>query len=182
MSAQENQSTKDGVAETLRTNVWLGVLVPSTAMVLHTPATAVDDIASQVVPYIARMKELMAQHNGVGLAAPQVGIPLRFFVSKIPDHGVVINPRIVSTGGGRVSKSEGCLSWPGRTTYMSRARCVVTEWTDRNGNKRTSTLQDFNARIFLHEADHLNGLCIFPQQSFKSKVNRHSTSVMTYFP
>lgn len=152
----------EGHAVGLVSNRWLGVLVPSTAPVLRTPATAVEDIAIQVVPYIARMKELMALHNGVGLAAPQVGIPLRFFVSRIQGHGVVINPRVVATSGGRVSKSEGCLTWPGRTTYMARARCIVTEWTDRNGNKRTSTLQDFDARIFQHETDHLNGVCIFP--------------------
>lgn len=156
------QPTEKGQTPSVGCGDWLGDLVPSTAPVLRSPANAVEDIASQVMPCIARMKELMAQHNGVGLAAPQVGIPLRFFVSKIPGHGVVINPRIVSTSGGRVSKSEGCLTWPGRTTFMARARCIVTEWTDRDGNKRTSTLQDFDARIFQHETDHLNGVCIFP--------------------
>jgi peptide deformylase len=135
-------------------------LVPATEAVLRTPAADVAD-PRDVLPYVPAMQAAMEAQGGVGLAAPQVGLPLRFFVTNIKGHRVVINPKLVSVFGGRVSKSEGCLTWPGRTTFVARHKGIVVAWTDRAGTSRTSTLTDFDARIFQHEMDHLNGVCIF---------------------
>ena len=156
----DSRQTENGPAMALALESWLGGLVEASAACLRTPAAEVADVRD-VAPYISRMRELMAEKKGVGLAAPQCGIGLRFFLSAIEGHRVVINPRIVRTFGGRVSKPEGCLTWPGRTTFVARHEGIVAEWTDRNGAKKTTTLTGFPARIFQHETDHLNGVCIF---------------------
>jgi peptide deformylase len=137
-------------------------LVASTAPVLWERATEVKFTDSEVTPHVDRMFELMRANKGISLAAPQAGIGLRFFVTYAEGlTPVVVNPVIHSEFGGYSSKQEGCLSFPGRLTFVRRAQRVNASWTDGNGNARTGALSGLAARVFQHEVDHLNGICIF---------------------
>lgn len=137
-------------------------LVPPTSPLLRTAAEAVTDVHKQVLPWEFFMRELMQNKRVFSLAAQQVGIPLAFFVSGIKGIPLAVNPRVMSRAGGRVSKQEGSLNFPGRTTYMARAPWIVAEWAGRDGQGYSTTLRDFDARVFQHMCDQLAGLCIFP--------------------
>lgn len=136
-------------------------LVDAKNPVLRQVAAPVTDIQAQVDPHLAGMLIAMHNLNGVGLAAPQIGVSLRFFVSSIPDLQLAINPEITETFGGHVSGREGCLSFPGRQTYVRRAAGIKVTWQDIAGKQHSKALEGLEARIFQHELDHLNGICIF---------------------
>ena len=102
------------------------------------------------------MAETMYQANGVGLAAPQVGI-LRRVVIDVGD-GIIelVNPRILRTAGSETT-SEGCLSFPGEYGLVERPTEVEIEAEDRHGKTFRMTGHDLLARAFCHETDHLDG-------------------------
>lgn len=101
--------------------------------------------------------------KAAGLSAPQVGIPLRFFITKYPEAKVVINPTVTSASEEMVSAPEGCMSWNGGKdrTWVRRHVWVNLAWTDEKGVERTQKFTGFEARVIQHEADHLNGVNIF---------------------
>ena len=115
-----------------------------------------------------RILALMREANGVGLAAPQVGVPVRLFVcnaSNEPgDDLVVVNPRFVELTGAD-EKEEGCLSIPGVTVTMRRAAHVVMEAVDVDGRPVSRVGEDLVARIWQHEADHLDGRLVTDNMS-----------------
>jgi peptide deformylase len=118
-----------------------------------------------ILPDIEPMKALMRAPDharGIGLAAPQVGIPLRFFIYGLrPEHlTVVINPSIIQADKYK-DGIEGCLSFPGRTRSVERAERITVRYTDVNGNQIEREMRGLNARIFQHETDHLDGKNIF---------------------
>ncbi|MEY4440627.1 MAG: hypothetical protein RLY49_253 [Candidatus Parcubacteria bacterium] len=103
---------------------------------------------------------------GVGIAAPQVYSTHRIFI-MIPSKGrnakqskpiAVINPKIISTSKTIKKDWEGCLSVPGIRAVVPRHVQIKVEFFDRTGKKQTKTFKDFNARIFQHEYDHLEGV------------------------
>ncbi len=104
----------------------------------------------------------------VGLAAPQVGEPLRILVLDVSghrratsSHGLVtlFDPEVVEADGGEVMR-EGCLSVPDLTANVRRARRVVVRGLDREGGGRVYEMEGFEARALQHEMDHLDGLLI----------------------
>ena len=103
------------------------------------------------------MAETMYQANGVGLAAPQVGILRRVVVIDVGD-GIIelVNPRILRTAGSETT-SEGCLSFPGEYGLVERPTEVEIEAADRHGKTFRMTGHDLLARAFCHETDHLDG-------------------------
>ena len=103
------------------------------------------------------MAETMYQANGVGLAAPQVGILRRVVVIDVGD-GIIelVNPRILRTAGSETT-SEGCLSFPGEYGLVERPTEVEIEAEDRHGKTFRMTGYDLLARAFCHETDHLDG-------------------------
>ena len=103
------------------------------------------------------MAETMYQANGVGLAAPQVGILRRVDVIDVGD-GIIelVNPRILRTAGSETT-SEGCLSFPGEYGLVERPTEVEIEAEDRHGKTFRMTGHDLLARAFCHETDHLDG-------------------------
>lgn len=135
-------------------------LVSSSAAVLRDIAAPVTDFDSQVRPHLAGMRELMKAKRGLGLAAPQVGISLRFFITSFGRFRVVVNPRIIGRTGSLISKPEGCLTWPGRTAFVARRNMILAEWDGPNG-KLTAQFAGLEARCFQHETDPLDGICIF---------------------
>ncbi len=104
------------------------------------------------------MKDTMYKAEGVGLAAPQIGILRRFCVIDVGD-GIIelINPVITETGGIQTD-SEGCLSLPNRFSEVTRPMKVTVRAQDRNGNNFTVTGEGLLARALCHEIDHLDGI------------------------
>ena len=134
-------------------------------VVLRTVCAPVSDIDGALLSTLDEMVEMMREQNGVGLAAPQVGILSRFLVMMDPDSETVyrmINPRIVSYGSDTCIMEEGCLSVLGNDglpvfANVSRPDSVVVEWTDEAGDKKMAQMSGTPARIVQHETDHLDG-------------------------
>ncbi|MBQ9263764.1 MAG: peptide deformylase [Clostridia bacterium] len=106
------------------------------------------------------MADTMYKADGVGLAAPQVGILRRVVVIDVGDeHGLIelVNPEIIATEGEQAG-SEGCLSVPGRRGYVVRPQKVTVRAQDRKGKTFEITGEDLLARAFCHEIDHLDGI------------------------
>ena len=103
------------------------------------------------------MADTMYKANGVGLAAPQVGILRRAVVVDVGDGLIeLINPEIIHTEGEQTGP-EGCLSVPGRSGVVTRPNIVTVRAQDRNGETFEITGEEFLARAFCHEIDHLDG-------------------------
>lgn len=125
----------------------------------------VKDIDHDLRIFIADMVETMVAKDGVGLAAPQVGKPLRFFVVDIWWHEteqydktlIFINPKIVAFEGSQRGQ-EGCLSLPGIYEHVTRAKKIRVAAQDINGTHFELDADDFLARAIQHELDHLNGI------------------------
>ena len=104
------------------------------------------------------MIETMNDANGVGLAAPQVGILKRIVVIDIGEGPIIlVNPEIIEVKG-EVNEKEGCLSIPGKEGNVIRPQYVRVKAQDRRGNSIELEGEDLLARAFCHEIDHLNGI------------------------
>ena len=104
------------------------------------------------------MADTMYKANGVGLAAPQVGILRRVVVVDIGEGLIeMVNPRIIHSEGEQ-SGPEGCLSVPGRQGIVVRPKIVTVEYQDARGDTYEATAEGFLARAFCHELDHLDGI------------------------
>lgn len=128
--------------------------------VLHKVAKEVTKITPNVQKLLDDMAETMYDADGVGLAAPQIGILKRLIVVDVgDDHGLIkmINPEIVSSEGEQFGP-EGCLSIPGYNGDVRRAETVTVKGLDRDGKEFTVTGSGLFARAFQHEIDHLNGV------------------------
>lgn len=104
------------------------------------------------------MADTMYKAEGVGLAAPQIGLLRRFCVIDVGDGLLeLINPVITEKSGSQIG-SEGCLSVPDRFEEVERPMTVTVRAQDRNGNNFTITAEGFKARALCHEIDHLDGI------------------------
>ena len=104
------------------------------------------------------MRDTMYKAEGVGLAAPQVGILRRFCVIDVGDGLIeLVNPVIVEKSGSQKG-SEGCLSIPGRFEEVERPMNVTVRAQDRNGNNFVLEAEGFKAKALCHEIDHLDGI------------------------
>ncbi|MFB5266338.1 peptide deformylase [Paenibacillus enshidis] len=128
--------------------------------VLHKVAKEVTKITPNVQKLLDDMADTMYDAEGVGLAAPQVGILKRLIVVDAGDeHGLIkmINPEIVAKEGEQFGP-EGCLSIPGLNGDVRRAEKVTVKGLDREGKLLTVTATGLLSRAFQHEIDHLNGV------------------------
>ncbi len=127
--------------------------------VLRTPAAEVQGFDEALRRLRDDMFETMYDAPGVGLAAPQIGLSLRFFVydDQEGSKGAVANPRLTLLDGQQISE-EGCLSVPGLYYETPRALGVRLEGQDVEGRPVTMEAEGLLARIFQHEADHLDGM------------------------
>lgn len=127
--------------------------------ILRKKSKEVLEISDRTRTLIADMFETMDIADGVGLAAPQVGILRRIITvdDRNGFRGVFINPVIVERDGEQVGP-EGCLSVPGKQGTVKRADHIVVVYMDENGDKKTIEAREFLARIFQHEIDHLDGV------------------------
>ena len=126
--------------------------------VLRKTCRPVDAITPRVLTLLDDMIETMHAANGVGLAAPQVGILKRIAVVEVEEGEIyeLINPKIVASAGEQEG-AEGCLSVPGRYGLVKRPQHVTVRATNRHGEEYEVTAHDFLARAFCHEIDHLDG-------------------------
>lgn len=140
--------------------------------ILMGKASPVEIIDEGVRKLAKRMTSIMVKHGGVGLAAPQVGVPLRLFIVSLDgtmqNVKTYINP-IIATSGMMVSDKEGCLSVPDIFIEVQRYnKCKITA-ADLNGNKFSYKTKGFHARILQHEYDHLNGIVLANKLNTKGK-------------
>lgn len=133
------------------------------------PVTKFDDELQELID---NMIETMRESNGVGLAAPQIDLPIQLTVIEtLPDYDeedneipgsrqiyVLANPRIVWESNEVVDGIEGCLSIPGYLGEVERAESIRVRAQDRHGKKIKLKVSGWTARIFQHEIDHLNGV------------------------
>ena len=130
--------------------------------ILHGKATAVDNMTADIERLIDDMIETMYAAPGVGLAATQIGIPLRIFVVDVSvgrdPQGLIImvNPEFVERDGVQLEE-EGCLSVPGFNATVMRPMRVVVKGLDRHGEPQQLEGTGLLARAFQHEMDHLDG-------------------------
>lgn len=129
--------------------------------VLRQRAREVEEVTDVHRRLVADMLETMREAPGVGLAGPQVGVLERVFVWEVEgDHGALFNPVIVSRSDEMLSGEEGCLSIPGLAYDVERHASVAVEGLDENGRPVSIDAgeDDFLARVFQHEIDHLDGV------------------------
>ena len=120
----------------------------------------VGEVTDRIRMILDDMADTMHEANGVGLAAPQVGILRRMFIVQIDPEGPMyelINPEIVETSGEQYGE-EGCLSVPGYVGMVKRPNYVKIKGLDRNGNSVECEGEELLARAFMHEYDHLDGI------------------------
>jgi peptide deformylase len=139
------------------------------AEILETKCKEVEVFNRKLAKTLDDMYDTMIEYDGVGLAAPQIGLDARVAIVDIDDEfGTIemINPIILETLGEQTGP-EGCLSFPGLFGEVSRPNYVKFEAFDRKGKKYILEAEGFLARAIQHEIDHLDGIL------FTSKVTRY---------
>ena len=138
--------------------------------VLRSQCKEIDSSYPNLDQLIENMFETMYAASGVGLAAPQINKSIRLFIvdtspfkdDESPDHVVCkkifINPKITSLTGESWSFSEGCLSIPEIREDVKRLSEITIEYFDKDFNKHTEIYDGLNARVILHEYDHIEGI------------------------
>lgn len=144
--------------------------------IVNYPAEILERKCKEVVKFDKKlakvlddMYDTMIEFDGVGLAAPQIGLDARIAIVDIDDElGTIemINPRILQQEGVQTGP-EGCLSFPGLYGEVTRPNYVKVEALDRKGRKYTLEAEEFLARAIQHEIDHLDGIL------FTTKVTRY---------
>ena len=119
------------------------------------PVTRFDD---ELAKLLVDMKETLRDAEGAGLAAPQVGVPVRAVQVDVEEGFFeLVNPVLVSQKGEQTG-AEGCLSVRGKAGTVTRPEKVKVVFSDRNGNRYSLTARGFFARAVCHELDHLDGI------------------------
>ena len=128
--------------------------------ILEKKTKPVKEMTERLQELISDMFETMYDANGVGLAAPQVGILKQIFVVDIGDGNryVAINPEIRTLGEEVQTGEEGCLSVPGKEGIVTRPMKIEVKALDQNMQEYTLEASGFFERSFSHENDHLNGI------------------------
>jgi len=137
--------------------------------VLRQKCAPVAQITDDIKQLVADMIETMDAADGVGIAAPQVGRAIRLFVLRsyiqkengeleLSDPIVYINPKLTGPSAEMVEEVEGCLSIPGLRLKVARPFSINIEATDLDGNIFQEQLEGYNARVRMHENDHINGV------------------------
>ena len=122
---------------------------------------------------IKDMIDTMYQEDGVGLAAPQVGVSKRIIVvspnARRGEERVYINPEIIESSPEKEIGLEGCLSLPGISCEVQRSKKIKFKALDLNGVEQAEELLNFPARVIQHEIDHLNGVLIIDRVDFNQR-------------
>ncbi len=126
--------------------------------ILRKQTREITEINDRIIELQQDMLDTMYAEEGVGLAAPQVGVLKKIVVIDVGEGPItLINPEIVKTSGS-VIEEEACLSFPDRSGKVERPECVVVEFTDMDGERYELEGHGLLARAICHEVDHLNGI------------------------
>lgn len=134
--------------------------------ILRTKSLPVKKVDRKIKDLVADMTETMISCDGLGIAAPQVGVNLRIFIARLnfnTPHEMnvpMLNAEFLNVANEMVENEEGCLSIPKRFGVIRRAKTVTIRYMDLRGGMHTLNLDGLNARIMQHETDHLNGILI----------------------
>jgi peptide deformylase len=140
------------------------------AAVLRRRAKPVGKVTPEIQQVVSVMLDTMHEYNGVGLAAPQVGISKRIFVAEVEDKvHVLIDPQIIRRTGEETA-TEACLSIPGVAADVPRAAAVTVKAKSRRGRGITVSASGLLARVFQHEIDHLDGILFLDRVVDKSTI------------
>jgi peptide deformylase len=151
--------------------------------ILRNESEQVKKITPKIRKLIDDMFETMHADNGIGLAAPQIGINKRVIVIDIQNRNTkpiaMINPEIIEQSGEQESV-EGCLSCPGLSATVKRAESVTITGLDQNGRNLTMEADGLLAIVFQHEIDHLNGILFIDRldPSERIKVEKQRVNQM----
>lgn len=141
--------------------------------ILRAPAGHIERIDDRIVALSEKMVDLMVSAAGIGLAGPQLGVPLRIIAisltGKDQDAQVLINPELGDFHDW-VEMEEGCLSVPGIRGKVRRPACCSVQAVDLDGNSFTMDLVDMAARVVQHESDHLDGTLFIDRLSPLSRI------------
>lgn len=139
--------------------------------ILLEPAEAVPGVDDEVRGIVAEMRRLMFERRGVGLAGPQVGIARRIVLvcpsGQPGEEEVVFNPEVLEASGEALDE-EGCLSFPGLFGSVPRATQIRVRYRDLMWQDREIALEGFDARVILHEIDHLAGTVFIDRMTLSS--------------
>jgi len=144
-------------------------LIKNTDPILTKPCELFDFNNSKIDPivFFPNMMQFMINNNGIGLAAPQIGLSLCFFIMKIDsEEFICINPRILEFSSEYELLPEGCLSFPFLELNISRPKTIKVEYYNEKNEKLERELTGLKARCFQHEFDHLNGI------TFDKKISK----------
>lgn len=148
--------------------------------VLRKRCKPIDEITDEIRKLAKDMIETMDKGNGCGLAAPQVGHAVRMFVLRdyimhddghwtLSDPKVYINPKLTHPGTQILTDVEGCLSLPGFRLDIDRPDRITVEAIDIDGKPFTEEVEGYNARIRMHENDHINGVLFIDRVDEKTR-------------
>ena len=148
--------------------------------VLKKQSEEVNVFDEELEGFVKKLFASMRAHDGVGLAAPQVGVLKKIAVIEYEEKSyVLINPKVVDSKGIQEGE-EGCLSFPGIYANVTRPEWVRIETYDLHGEKTFIEADGYTARAFLHEMDHLNGklfidhLSSIKRNAIKKKASKHT--------
>lgn len=141
--------------------------------ILEAKTSLIKDVNDRKIKgLILDMLETLEVHNGLGLAAPQVGASVRLCVIKIEGKTfILINPKFKSKSWKKAVSEEGCLSFPGQFFPVKRSASVKVSALDKNGKKIMIKADGLFARALQHEIDHLDGVLFISRKS-KSKTGK----------
>lgn len=135
-------------------------IIPGTNKSLRLRASEIaDPMDPEIASLVQDMLKTLRENNGVGLAAPQIGKPLRLFVIEI-DYVtyIFINPVIKNSSKDKIEMEEGCLSFPGLFKPVERSKKVTVAYFNEEGKKKRLKAKGLLARAIQHEYDHLEGI------------------------
>lgn len=146
--------------------------------ILRTVSKPVGAVTAQIRQLARDMIKTMERENGVGIAAPQVGVNIRMVICKFnpgANNEVVIpmiNPEILELADTMLDGEEGCLSLPGLWGHTKRADYAMVRFKNLKGVSQTLELSGFNARIIQHEVDHINAILFADKATDLQKKKR----------
>lgn len=141
-------------------------VIKAPAKVLSSKTKEVEVIDETIIELLDDLYDTMVEHDGVGIAAPQINVNLRVAIVELGEDILeMINPVVLETRG-EAEDVEGCLSFPELFGLVKRPTYVKIEASDREGRIYELEAEDFEARCILHEIDHLDGIL------FDSKITR----------
>lgn len=148
--------------------------------ILRKKTAPLTEITDEIRQLVADMEETMQEHNGCGLAAPQVHRSIALFITSFPRYDedenllpgeirVFINPKIISRNQELDTHSEGCLSIPRIREEVIRPTKITVQAKNLEGEEFIEEFEDFDARVVMHENDHLNGVLFIDRLPPKKK-------------